>query len=86
MGSPTFYFNNPSISLSKPWKLEDSQFHKFPNSDGGLGGPEFLNYMEILIGMKGLKIACDYIKVNLFFFFLLEFFLFFQPGNYYFDA
>jgi hypothetical protein len=23
--------------------------------------------MEILIGMKGLKIACNYIKVNLFF-------------------
>jgi hypothetical protein len=78
MGSPTFYLNNPSISLSKPWKLENSQFQKFLNSGGGLGGLKFLNYMEILIGMKGLKIACDYIKVIFFFGFLVEYFCIFS--------
>lgn len=68
MESPTFYFNNPSISLSKPWKLENSQFQKFHNFNGGLGGLQLLNYMEILIGMKGLKIACGCIKVIYYFF------------------
>jgi hypothetical protein len=63
-------------------KIGKPQFHKFPNSGGGLVGLEFLNSMEILIGMKGFKIACNYIKVYLFFlfsfFFWWSFFAFFS--------